>query len=289
MTDTPNNQPSPSHDTAHPRVELLISCMGLKDYRILEMTHIQSDALIIDQCAEDSLSEFSYRGHRIRHLKCTERGLSRSRNKALANSAGEIGYLLDDDVTLINGYPDLIARAYQEIPDADVICFLIENKPRKLKPKKQRVNKFTSLNIASWQISLNIAAVRKAGVTFDVLMGAGTGNGAGEEAKFLQDCIAAGLNVYYVPYNIGRIGDYKLDSDKEGYSTWFTGINDAYFYQRGATTRYMLGLPVAVVYALYYVPTHRAFIEQSMSRSEAFRHIMRGVLDNPIGKQARNR
>ena len=280
MPDSPQNHEPES-------VELLVSCMGLKDLRILELANVQSDVLIVDQCGENGLTEHNFRGHAVRHMRCDERGLSRSRNRAIENAQGTFGLICDDDETLVDGYPAVITRAYRDLPDADIICFRLENRPRNLKPKVQRINPLSALSIASCQISMRMSSVQRAGVRFDTLMGAGSGNGAGEETKFVRDCLRAGLTIYYVPENIGLVAAYQLDSDKADESTWFTGINDMYFYQRGATTRYMLGAPLATAYALYYVPTHRAFIEQSMSRVEAFRHIMRGVRDNPIGKQAR--
>jgi len=261
--------------------------MGLKDYQILDLTNVQSDALLIDQCNENSTSEFTYHDHAIRHMKFNERGLSRSRNRAIEHAQCDIGLICDDDEALVTNYPEIIVRAYENLPDADLICFKIENRPRNLKPKIQRINKLSAISIGSWQISLNIAAVRESGVHFDTLMGAGSGNGAGEETKFVRDCIAAGLKVYYVPENIGSVGIYHLETDKGGDSSWFTGINDSFFYQRGATTRYMLGLPVALAYALYYVPTHRTFIKQSMPPRKALTTILKGVFENPIGKQAR--
>ena len=269
-------------------VELLISCMGIQDYRILDMTNVQSDVLIIDQCEEDDLLETVYRGFRIRHLKCSERGLSRSRNRAIANAQGDIGLLCDDDERLVDGYPSIIASAYQALPDADIICFRIENRPRRhLKPRVHRINKWTAMSVGSWMISMDIARIRQSEVRFDVLLGAGSGNGAGEENKFLRDCLKAGLKVYYVPDNIGRVGEYHLESGKPQGSSWFVTFDGEYFYRRGATTRYILGLPVAIGDAFYYLASHDEVTQGGMSRKQALHHSLRGVFENPIGKQAR--
>ena len=269
-------------------VELLMSCMGLKDYKILEFSNVQSDVLIIDQCDADGAEEAEFNGYAVRHLKFKERGLSRSRNRAIDNSRRRFGLICDDDEVLVDGYPEIIERAFENQPDAALICFRIENRPRHLNPKGQRMGKWSSISVASAQIAIDLDAVKKAGVRFDVLMGAGSGNGAGEEAKFVQDCLKAGLRIYYVPEAICTIGViHQTETDKEGESTWFTGLNEDYFYQKGATTRYMFGLLPAFLYSLYYPPTHGHLISADLTRRKVARCLLRGAFDNPIGRQAR--
>lgn len=49
-------------------------------------------------------------------------------------------------------------------------------------------------------------------------MGSGTGNGGGEENRFLLDCRKAGFKMFYIPKVIASIG--------KGDSKWFKGYTE---------------------------------------------------------------
>jgi hypothetical protein len=117
----------------------------------------------------------------------------------------------------------------------------------------------------------------RAGVRFDELLGAGTGNGAEEELKFLTDCRRGGLKIFYVPEEIASVGQTS--------STWFNGFDRAFFINRGATTRYILGLPVALLYGVYYVVKKRPYYRDQLTPMQAMKALLRGVKENKIKKQ----
>lgn len=75
-------------------------------------------------------------------------------------------------------------------------------------------------------------------------MGAGSGNGAEEEFRFLTQCRKAGLKIYHYPYELATVAQTQ--------STWFKGFDREFFVNRGNTTRYIMGLPLSVLYAAYY-------------------------------------
>ena len=117
------------------------------------------------------------------------------------------------------------------------------------------------------------------GVWLDELLGAGTGNGAEEELKFLLDCQKAGLAIYYVPVEIASVAQEQ--------STWFGGFDETFFENRGATTRYILGPALAGAYALYYVARKKPLYQNTISPATALRATFRGIRENKIGKQAK--
>lgn len=264
-------------------LEVLISCMNQEDFSIAEKTGVKSDTLMINQCpadeGEDVLSECRFQNHRIRMLTVHERGLSRSRNLAIRQAKGNVVLICDDDETLNENYVKIINHAYQQIPDADIIAFKMENQECRLKPRAQRLTMLTCLRISSWQISFKPESVKARNIHFDVNMGAGTGNGAGEEVKFLRDCIKAGLKAYYVPEAIGTV--------KQTDSTWFKGFSREFFYQRGITNRYMLGLPLSIMYAVYYTIVKRKKYQDDLSMIDAFLYTMKGIMSNDIAKDKR--
>lgn len=95
-------------------------------------------------------------------------------------------------------------RAFRET-GADIVAFDLEDYPKRLKKTVHRVGKFESLKLSSCQLALRRKAILEAGLAFDVHLGAGTENGAGEENKFLWDAFRAGLKVYYYPAYIARL------------------------------------------------------------------------------------
>ncbi len=273
-------------------LEVLISCMNQQDMKIAEQTGIQTDVLIINQCpkvehSDDASSDKntlevqnSSRGN-IRMLRTNTRGLSKSRNLAIQHAVGDVCLLCDDDEQLDSSYEKIILNAYEALPDADIICFRISNQSSRLTQKTQRLTKWTAMRIASWQITFRRESILKSGIRFDEDMGAGTGNGGGEEVKFLRDCIKAGLKAYYVPKSIGTVAQTE--------STWFKGFDRDFFYKRGITNRYMLGLPLAVLYAAYYTFVKRELYKDYVTPWQSFKYTLDGIIANDIVKQKKRR
>lgn len=273
-------------------LEVLISCMNQHDMKIAEMTGIQTDTLIINQCPQtETLNEIrsdqktagvKNQAHvNIRMLDTSTRGLAKSRNLAIQHAVGDVCLLCDDDEQLDSSYEETILKAYEVLSDADIICFRISNQPSRLKQETQRLTKWTAMRIASWQITFRREAILKSGIRFDEDMGAGTGNGGGEEVKFLRDCIKAGLKAYYVPKSIGTVAQTE--------STWFRGFDQDFFYKRGITNRYMLGLPVSILYAAYYTLLKRDLYKEYVTPWQSFKYTLDGIMANDISKQKKGK
>ena len=110
------------------------------------------------------------------------------------------------------------------------------------------------------------------------MLGSGTGNGAGEEFKFLRDCRRNGLNIYYESTEIASV-------DENSESKWFGGYTVEYFYKFGARNRYILGFLLAVLYALYWVVSHKKMYKNKMAEIAVFKMMLKGIMDNPISKE----
>lgn len=250
--------------------QVLTSAMFQSDFSIVEKSNLKCPVLIINQCNEEGVSVFN--GAKM--ISTTERGLSRSRNMALSNAEGEICLISDDDEFFIDDLQSQILNAYKEIPEADVIIFGTEykshicNKPTKLK-------RLQLLKVSSVQISFKLNSIKNK-FNFDNKLGAGTGNGAGEETKFLWDCYSKGLKIYYYPV--------KILSLREKQSTWFTGYDEAYFYNRGKVTRYIMGRVYATLYAYYYVLSHRNLYKKNLSAFKALKNILKGIKEDKLNE-----
>lgn len=258
------------------RLEVLVSCMDQEDCSIVKKSRLTGDVLIVNQCTENNITEIVTEKQRIRIISTTERGLSNSRNMAIKASDSDICLLCDDDEVFVDNYEKIILDRFCEIPQADIIAFHINNKRTRIN-KMQRIGRLNSLKLASVQLAFKRNSIIEHDLLFDPLLGAGSGNGCGEENKFLLDCIAKGLKVYFVPVVIANL--------TKNTSTWFQDYDEVFFYQRGLTTRYMLGLVPSVIYAVYYLLAKHTLYSHRLSIMAAGRTLFKGIRDNRISKE----
>ena len=253
----------------NPKIETLISCMHQTNSGIARNSNTFTDVLIINQCDLEDYSEESIDGQKIRMYSTRERGLSRSRNRALENAAGDVCLLCDDDEIFEDDYAEKIERAYQAYPDADIIAFriLLERKVCWSKPRK--IGYLTALKLSSCQLTFKRESIARAGIMFDVNYGSGTSNGAGEENIFLYDCLKKKLKIYYVPDTIARI--------KTADSSWFHGYDKNYFINRGIFTKRLMGRFWATLYAAYFVLTKYKMYKSETSMLDAACSIVKGI------------
>ena len=259
-------------------LEVLLSCMHQKDFSLVEASRLTGDVLIINQCDREDFAQVPTKTGTARMFSTRERGLTRSRNMAISKSAADVCLLCDDDEVFVPDYEKIITEAYEMLPKADMIVFNMTNRPASLGNRVRQLHFPYTCRVSSWQISFRRQSLLRSGVRFDTLLGAGTGNGGEEELKFLTDCRRAGLSIYYVPEAIASVA--------QEVSTWFHGYTQTYFENRGATTRYILGLPLALVYAAYYAVSKRSLY--TLSPWQAFKATCRGMKGNRIGKLARS-
>ena len=117
-------------------LELLISTMHQDDHALLERMQVQSDAVVVNQCDREGETILEHRGYRVVWIDTRERGLSRSRNMALAHATAELCMLADDDMIYRPGYAETVQAAFGRL-DAELIRFRVEGieKPFKTSPE----------------------------------------------------------------------------------------------------------------------------------------------------------
>ena len=258
-------------------LEILMACMHQSDDTLVKKSNITGDVVVINQCDLDAVAEYPTAEGVARLYSTTQRGLTKSRNMAIGKSDADICLLCDDDEVFVEGYAEKILNAYENLPQADVIIFKMVNRTPSFEDKVMELRFPQTMKVSSWQISFRRQRLLDTGVRFDELMGAGSGNGAEEELKFLTDCQKAGLTIYYVPEAIASVAQTE--------STWFGGFTEQFFENRGATTRYILGVPLAVAYACYYVATKKKMYSGDITPARALMATFRGIRRNKIGKQ----
>lgn len=260
-------------------LEVLMSCMHQRDDSLVHTSALTGNVLMVNQCEKNGYAEYENRSGIVRIFSTDQRGLCKSRNMAISKARADICLLCDDDEVFVPGYEEKIINSYRDNPQADVIIFKMVNRPSSFPDRTMRLKFPLTMKVSSWQISFRRERLLASGVWLDELLGAGTGNGAEEELKFLLDCQRAGLAIYYVPVEIASVAQTE--------STWFGGFDETFFENRGATTRYILGRGLAGAYALYYVVRKRNLYRDTISPAKALGATFRGIRENKIGKQAR--
>lgn len=225
-----------SDNTDELSVEVLMATMRRKDPSFVAAACLECDCTIVNQVSTPGDIRTTITGQNVRMLSVEERGLSRSRNKAIDHATADICLFADDDVTFNIGYLETIREAYSKHPNADIITFQMDQvgDPRRLKHypvKTKRLGRRGVLRVSSCEIAFRRRSIMAANLCFDTRFGAGADYSMGEETIFLLDALRAGLSIVYVPRQIG--------STDVSDSSWFAGFDEAYFTARGAVFRRM--------------------------------------------------
>jgi len=173
-------------------------------YKVKDEKQCSSNIIytIIWQCPARKHSE-RWVSDNIRIMSFNEKGLSRSRNRALEVAIGDILLFSDDDILFENKIYEKILKAYRELPDADIITFKAYTEGKR--PFKRYHNKYfrhnilSIMHVSSLEISCKPKKIKKTGLKFNELFGLGSVFPSSEENLFLWDAIKKGLNVYFYP------------------------------------------------------------------------------------------
>lgn len=146
------------------KIEILVSTMNQEDYKIIDTMHINSDAVVVNQCNKEERIEFQYKDHHVLWINTLERGLSNSRNMAMMNSTADICVLSDDDEVFKEDYIRTIKKAFQQNGDYDIIRFKIngiEKTFKKYPDKSFRIGFLKSLKVSSVEIAFRRKEILK--------------------------------------------------------------------------------------------------------------------------------
>lgn len=213
-------------------VQVLVAAMHQKDHSLLEKMNIQTDAIVGNQCDRNSVECFDYNGHDAVYLNFSERGVGLNRNNALMRATGDICLFADDDMVYVDGYAQIVERAFELHPDADVIAFnLIEPAPsRFVIHKVERVGYLNYLRYGTARVAVRLRSIRENGIFFNQCFGGGTEHCHGEDNLFLTACLNHKLKIFAVPETIAELTE-------ERQSTWNTGYDEKYLRDQGCLYR----------------------------------------------------
>lgn len=259
------------------RIQLLVSGVN-QDIKVLpKKMNIQSDAVVVNQCQENSELEADYKKDgedtlRIKWLNRNERGIGLSRNLALDNADHEFLQFADEDIVYDEGYTSLVEKEFDDHPAADMILFNVKAQEGRETYHNTDFAKVSWKNYGrypAYAIVARCQVIRKSAVRFSTLFGGGAKYSNGEDSLFLHDCLKNNIRIYRSDVSIGHeVADRP--------STWFSGYNDKFFFDRGVLYHFLYG-PLAGLMSLRFVIVKRKEMCRQKSVWECFKLMKKGI------------
>lgn len=252
-------------------LQLLVAAMNREPRELAEEMQIDSDAIIVSQGESYAYEELDWNKHNIRYYSMAERGVGLSRNHSLLRATADISLFADEDMVYEPGYEQKVLAAFEEHPEADILLFNIQAMPGRETyhiDSFGRVRWYNSGRYGADSIAMRTWRIHQKNITFSLLFGGGAKYSNGEDSLFMRDCLKAGLKVYKVPVTICR--------ERERESTWFTGYNTSFFYDKGVLYRYLYGRLAGLV-ALRFILVHKGSICREIPWRKAYGLMRQGI------------
>lgn len=213
------------------KLQVLVATMNQKDFSLFEKMNIQCDVIFANQENENRYEWIEVNGCQAIMRTTDTRGVGKNRNMAFIDADADILLLSDDDNKYFEGYSELVLSEFMKRPDADAIIFSMiftkngqEYSVKRNKSKRIRI--YNALKHGTAALAVRREALLKHNIHFSELFGGGCIYGSGEDSIFILDLLRNGCKVYTSDVMIAR---NAIDS-----STWFSGYDKKYFYDRGA-------------------------------------------------------
>lgn len=251
-------------------IQTLVVTTMQSDHSLLNQMNIQTDAIIGNQCNQSIIEKFDHHGHHIQWYSLQERGVGLNRNNVLMRSNADICVFADDDMVFHDGYAEIVVALFEKNPDIDIIVFNLDEKtPTHHKNAKTiRINTWNYGKYGAARFAFRRKRIQMAGIMFNLCFGGGADFSSGEDSIFLYDCLKKRLKVIAVPFAIAELKD-------ERESTWFTGYNDKFFFDKGVFYAKVYG-KLGVLVALYNCIKHRNGRYYSYGWKQAFYKMREG-------------
>ena len=258
------------------RIEILCATINQTDFsKYKEMDIRNCDAVFANQAEKYAYEEMKTDSARVKMLTTATRGVGKNRNLALALATGEILLFADDDVRYEPDLSEIVNRAYQKFPDADMIIFGIQyTKQGKVYqsrlPETGRLSFFKALRYGTCVISIRRNTVLKYNLHFTELFGGGCVYSYGEDTDFIVQCFRKRLKIY--SYHA------VIASSSKDTSTCNTGYGEKYFYDKGALARNSL----RIMAFPYMFRMAQKKMQSELKFKEKLQHLWEGYINFPV-------
>ncbi len=219
-----------------------------------------------------------------RYVTTPTTGISANRNHCLSQARGELGWLLDDDVRLVEEAPAQIIRLFEQHPETDVACLRIltpQGQPyRKYPGSACRLDSIEAVRqVSSIEIVFRTGRVRERGLRFDERFGLGRTWPCSEEFLFLVACLRAGLRIDYFPLD-------AVVHPRESTTRRRSQAEPAMLEKAGAVNAVLYGCPGAYLRNLLSLTKARAMRkEQGLSARDFLHYKNKGTREALRGRK----
>lgn len=215
------------------RLQVLVATMHQTDFSLIEKMNIRADVIIANQADYEAVTECSFGPYHAKMITTRTRGVGVNRNIALQAADAEIVLFADDDIRYEDDAFNEVLRAFDALPQADLIAFgadITKNGTvtRQIRHPVKRRHLWNSMQFGAAFLAARRKPVYEKQITFSELFGGGCVFGSGEDTMFLKDCLANKLVLFSHSYVLG--------SCASDVSSWFEGYREKYFYDKGAWT-----------------------------------------------------
>ena len=196
-------------------LDMLYATYGDRVYKLIEHLpeqHENTRILIVHQITEgddysDVSNKLSVRPD-IKYITSFEKGVTKSRNLAIAMASSDIVFFCDDDVIYKLGIQSDIISAHEKYIDAGFITFAyteseLESEPHRFKKSMYEHSFFSILSVGTIQVSCKRKTIVSNEIYFPEDMGAGNKIFLCDEPVFLSGFIKKGIKGIYLPISIG--------------------------------------------------------------------------------------
>lgn len=257
-------------------VEILLATMHRENADFLRDMNIQTNIVVANQANSFSYAEAELKGNSVRLVTTAFRGVGKNRNLALSYSSGDILLFADDDMKYVDGYGDIVEKAFNELPSADIIVFNVQEFGREQVKNNEAIKRVKWCNFSrygTYRTAIRTSSLKRAGLCFSELFGGGCIYGSGEDTVFLSDAIRAGLKIFTYPKVIAEIDQSN--------STWFKGYNAKFMFDKGALIK--TAYP-RIGFLMKYYFAYKFSKESELSFFECLRYMKKGMRDVKQGE-----
>ena len=230
------------------KLQVLVATMQQKDFSLPVKMNIRCDAIIANQAGGEKIVKQQTEYGAWKMITTPTRGVGLNRNIALMASEADVVLFADDDMAYRDEMPEVVCRAFEELPQADVLIFgidIVKNGQiiEKRRSRTRRLHVWNVMRYGTVRVAARRRALLQKNITFHQSFGGGCAFGSGEDSLFLKSCLDAGLKIYSHKETLG--------SSSKDVSSWFVGYNDKYFYDKGVLIRSLFPR-CAYLMALYF-------------------------------------
>ena len=258
-------------------LELLVSCVAKNVHELVKTMNIESDAVIVNQKSEYAFDEFENGGKHIKALSMQEKGVGLSRTTALQRASADVVLFSDEDIVYETGYSEKVLKAFEDNPKADIILFNVfveEDRRTYWIDSAKRVHWWNCGRYPAYSIAARTRCLHEVGLTYHLWFGGGALYSCGEDSLFLNEALKKGLKIMAVPITIGK----EVTRAEGEASTWFSGYNKKFFYDRGVLYHYLYG-SLAPVMTFRFLKKNKGTMCREISYSEARKLMKQGTRD----------